>query len=210
MSLELVYFDETWRAESIRLLFAYGNKAVQDTRLSFPAYTAAKPTLGLPFGQVPILRTQGKTYAQSIAIARYVAKEVGLYPTDNLLALEADSVVDAIVEMTNAFVDAVHSTKGDEYLKKEILNINDNMFPRILAGLEARHIGPYFLGDTMSYADIYWLDFYQQIWNPSAALLTSSPADFPKLLALVTKLRSAAPLVAYWAKHPPKPSTSHD
>ncbi|ETV90173.1 hypothetical protein, variant [Aphanomyces invadans] len=150
MSLELVYFDETWRAEAIRLLLAYGNKSFEDTRLSFPAYSAAKPTLGLPFGQLPVLRTNGKTYAQSIAIARYVAKEVGLYPTDNLDALEVDSVVDAIVEMTNVFVDAVHSMKGEDHLKASIVPINEKIFPRILAGLEARLVGPYFLGDKIS------------------------------------------------------------
>ncbi|RHY29788.1 hypothetical protein DYB32_004848 [Aphanomyces invadans] len=209
MSLELVYFDETWRAEAIRLLLAYGNKSYEDTRLSFPAYSAAKPTLGLPFGQLPVLRTNGKTYAQSIAIARYVAKEVGLYPTDNLDALEVDSVVDAIVEMTNVFVDAVHSMKGEDHLKASIVPINEKIFPRILAGLEARLVGPYFLGDKISYADIFWLDFYQQIWEGNAALLTARQTDFPKLVLLVATLRGAAPLIAYWAAHPAKPATSH-
>lgn len=50
----------------------------------------------MPFGQVPILEIDGKMMNQSMAIARYVAKQVNLVGKNDLEALEIDSIVDSI------------------------------------------------------------------------------------------------------------------
>lgn len=53
----------------------------------------------MPFGQVPVLEIDGKKIGQSVAICRYVAKQVGLAGKDDLQALEIDSTVDTIHDM---------------------------------------------------------------------------------------------------------------
>ena len=48
----------------------------------------------MPFGQMPVLEIDGKQYAQSIALSRYVAKQVGLYGKDDLESLQIDQAAD--------------------------------------------------------------------------------------------------------------------
>lgn len=50
----------------------------------------------MPFGQAPVLEVDGKTAPQSIAIARYVAKQVKLAGKDDWEDLVIDSIVDTI------------------------------------------------------------------------------------------------------------------
>lgn len=48
----------------------------------------------MPFGQMPVLDVDGKIYAQSTAISRYLAKQVGLIGKDDLENLAIDIAVD--------------------------------------------------------------------------------------------------------------------
>lgn len=52
-----------------------------------------------PFGQMPLLEHNGKTINQSLAIARYVAKQVKLTGNDDWENLEIDAVVDTISDI---------------------------------------------------------------------------------------------------------------
>ena len=53
----------------------------------------------MPFGQVPALEYDGQVICQSIAIARYVAKENGLAGKDNWTQAQADMVVDCLMDL---------------------------------------------------------------------------------------------------------------
>ncbi len=53
----------------------------------------------MPFGQVPVLEKDGEMICQSIAIARYVAREHGLAGKDNWTQAQADMVVDCIMDL---------------------------------------------------------------------------------------------------------------
>ena len=54
----------------------------------------------MPFGQVPVLENDdGQMICQSIAIARFVAKENGLAGKDNWTQAQADMVVDSIMDL---------------------------------------------------------------------------------------------------------------
>ena len=55
--------------------------------------------LATPFGQVPVLECDGQIICQSIAIARYVAKENGLAGKDNWTQAQADMVVDCLMDL---------------------------------------------------------------------------------------------------------------
>eukprot|EP00954_Amorphochlora_amoebiformis_P020318 1338528-Amorphochlora_amoeboformis.AAC.3 len=117
---ELVYFDVDGRALEIRLALHIGKIKFTDTRLTFPEFKSLKPSL--PYQQVPIYNTGGKTYAQSAAIfsptvisgicsgfarqhsilynPRFAAKRAGLYPKDEVKALLVDSICDAVEEIS--------------------------------------------------------------------------------------------------------------
>lgn len=50
----------------------------------------------MPFGQMPILEYNGKTFNQSLAIARFVAKQVKLNGKNDWEDLEIDGIVNTI------------------------------------------------------------------------------------------------------------------
>lgn len=56
----------------------------------------------MPLGQMPILEFDGVRAFQSVAIARYVAKEVGLAGANSKEDLQIDLVVDTIAEMRSS------------------------------------------------------------------------------------------------------------
>ncbi|KAJ8968767.1 hypothetical protein NQ314_002116 [Rhamnusium bicolor] len=53
----------------------------------------------MPFGQIPVLEHEGKTAHQSIAIARYLAKQVKLIGKDDWEDLEIDAAVDTVNDL---------------------------------------------------------------------------------------------------------------
>ena len=54
--------------------------------------------VGTPFGQMPLLEFEGQVYAQSLAIARFLAKKYDLYGDTPEAQLKADMVVDYVAE----------------------------------------------------------------------------------------------------------------
>ena len=52
-------------------------------------------------GKVPLLEIDGKSYNQSVAIARYVAKQVKLTGENDLENLVIDAAVDTVMDAGN-------------------------------------------------------------------------------------------------------------
>ncbi|RHY40730.1 hypothetical protein DYB30_003298 [Aphanomyces astaci] len=197
-SLELTYFDAGGRAEPIRLILAYGGIDFDDVRIPGKEFPEKKPSLDLPFGQVPTLKVNGtKVFAQSVAISRYAATLAGLYPQDPLEALEADLVVDTVVEATMTFVNAALLEPDEAKKADKLADANNKILPRLLGGLEKRVVGPYFLGEAPTFADIYVLDFHTQIWSAFPDQLMATPDKYPKLAAIADHLRQSSELSSY-------------
>lgn len=53
----------------------------------------------MPMGQMPVLEVDGKRVHQSMAITRYLAKQVGLNGKDAWEDLEIDTAVDTINDL---------------------------------------------------------------------------------------------------------------
>eukprot|EP00091_Calanus_sinicus_P012815 TRINITY_DN2864_c0_g1_i13.p1 TRINITY_DN2864_c0_g1~~TRINITY_DN2864_c0_g1_i13.p1 ORF type:complete len:165 (-),score=24.05 TRINITY_DN2864_c0_g1_i13:186-680(-) len=80
-NVKLTYFDLRARAEPCRLLLAYAGTKYEDERLAAPwdnmaPWAALKPNT--PWGQVPLLAWDGEIIAQSMACARFLAREFNL------------------------------------------------------------------------------------------------------------------------------------
>ena len=52
-----------------------------------------------PLGTLPVLEYNGNKLTQSITIARFLAKEVGIVGKNNMEQAKADMVVDTIVDV---------------------------------------------------------------------------------------------------------------
>lgn len=54
--------------------------------------------LAMPMGQMPVLEVDGRRVHQSLAMCRYVAKQVGVAGSDAFEDLQIDALVDTINE----------------------------------------------------------------------------------------------------------------
>lgn len=95
---EVLYFDGAGRAEAVRVMLHAAGIDFQDTRFAHTDWPALKPTT--PLGAVPVLKIDGVSHVQCLALARYAAKKAGFYPDDPFQALVVDEVLESINEVT--------------------------------------------------------------------------------------------------------------
>lgn len=156
--IKLTYFNFTGRAECIRLVLIYGGKEFDDCRIPREKWPEIKPTS--PFGQVPFVEIDGKAYGQSMAIAKYFARECGLYGETNLDGLR----IDQMCMLTDDFIQKVVEIfrESDVAKKAEIeKKVKEEHAPTFLAFLEKlcqESSGAFFLGDCVTLADIVIYD----------------------------------------------------
>merc|ERR1712241_1656204 len=106
-NVKLTYFNLRGRGEPCRIMLAYGGIKYEDERIPPPWDPATSwPTLkpNTPFGVLPILTWDGEEICQSMACARFVAREVGLYGKSSLEQAQVDEIVDVIQDLTNTFI----------------------------------------------------------------------------------------------------------
>jgi len=198
---KLTYFNLTARAETIRLIFAAGGVKFEDNRIEFSAWGAMKPTT--PWGSLPILEVNGKTVVgQSMALARFAAREAGLAGSNSLDQALADSVTETISEMREKIFSFVMKPEGAE--KTEAANnYSTNVLPGFLANIDkflgANNGGKGFLvGSKMTWADLHLfttVEFIRQTVPTAAPVL----ANYPRIEQLVARV-AAVPKVAEYLK----------
>jgi glutathione S-transferase len=160
--LKFYYFNLQARGELIRLILAAAGRSYEDIRFDFTQWPEYKPKMIL--GQVPVLElSDGTQLPQSMAIARYVARETGLAGSDNLESAKIDAVVDTQRDINEVFNNKVFFEK-DEAKKAEELEkfLNDNLVKHVenLGKLKKAYSQDerYFVGNKLSWADL--LVFY--------------------------------------------------
>ncbi|XP_019878295.1 glutathione S-transferase isoform X2 [Aethina tumida] len=195
---KLTYFDVKALAEVTRLLFSYGSIEFEDNRFQKENWPEFKPSM--PFGQVPVLEHNGKVAHQSLAIARYVAKQVKLVGNNDWEDLEIDSIVDTINDFRSKI--AAYHYEADEAAKaakKEPL-FNETI-PYYLDKFEAiakENNGHFALG-RLTWADLLWLGLIDYMNFMVGKDLT---ADHPNLKAVIVNASANANIKAWLEKRP--------
>merc|ERR1712045_214350 len=106
-NVKLTYFNLKARGEPCRLLLAYGGIKYEDERIPPPwdptsTWGTLKPST--PFGQLPLLQWGDEVICQSMACARFIAREVGLAGNNNMESAQVDEIIDVIQDLINAGV----------------------------------------------------------------------------------------------------------
>ncbi|GFN73806.1 glutathione s-transferase [Plakobranchus ocellatus] len=198
---KVIYFDIRGRAELIRLIFAHAGQKFEDSRIVPEEWLKLKPTT--PFGQVPALQIDGKMYAQTIAIANYLAREFGLYGKTSLDALEIDQIVCLIQDFLNATLKAKREedeTKKADLLKKYV----EEEVPKYLGFLEGllkKNGTGYFVGSGTTLADIAVYDFIFNLNENHSGVLET----FPLIKGHKEKIASLPNIKAYLDVRKPTP-----
>ncbi|XP_071647924.1 glutathione S-transferase-like [Temnothorax longispinosus] len=200
-SYKLTYFDLTGVGEPIRLLFSYAGIDFVDKRIDKNDWPKLKPTM--PFGKVPVLEVDGKRIHQSVAIARYVAKQCSLAGKNDLESLEIDSTVDTIYDLKANLEDFHYESK--EQAKEEKLKAAKVTVPYYLERLDAqvKKNGGYFVGGTLTWADITFvalLDYLNHMINENII------EKYENLKQLQKKVEEL-PAIKSWIKKRPSTST---
>ncbi|XP_038222282.1 glutathione S-transferase 2-like isoform X3 [Zerene cesonia] len=120
------YFEAKAVGEPIRLLLAYGGQEFEDQRIPFAQWPSVKPTT--PFGQMPVLEIDGKQYAQSLAIARYLGRKYGVAGDNAEEEFEIDQMVDYINETRTKAV-VIHYEQDAELKEKKHAENAKNVYP---------------------------------------------------------------------------------
>ncbi|KAH1010246.1 hypothetical protein HUJ05_004565 [Dendroctonus ponderosae] len=150
---KLTYFDIMGLAEPIRLLLSYGNLDFEDCRVPKESWPNIKPNM--PFGQIPVLEFNGKVYHQSIAISRYLAKQVKLVGKDDIEDMEIDAIVDVLMDFRSKV--AKYHYDGDEAAKEAYAKtLFGEIVPYYLEKLDkqAKENGGYLVGGKLTWADL--------------------------------------------------------
>lgn len=206
-SYTLTYFNITGRAETIRLIFAAGGIKYEDKRIEQSEWPAMKPNT--PWGTLPTLTVGGKTVVgQSMAIARYVAREAGLAGKCSMEQLQVDSVADAITELCDKTIPIFMIQDADKKsaAQNELLT---QCLPAVLTKIanfhDSNNGGKSFLvTDKMTWADIHWYATMElmSFAVPGAAELINK--QYPRLQQLFERV-AANPKIAEYIKKRPQP-----
>jgi len=200
---KLTYFNFYGRGEAARLIFALAGVGYEDCRIEWPGeeWNEFKPKT--PFGQLPLLEVDGKIFCQSTAITRYLANKFGFAGKTELDKLQADMIVDCIVDLTNP-LEPIFEEKDET--KKKVLH--QNYEPKLEKHLEnlqklfvANNGGNgFFVGDSITWADCIWSGLLYWITYMKYG---STLAKFPKLMAIRERVE-AEPRIAVWVNKRPK------
>ncbi len=108
MNISLIYFNfPFWRAEVSRISLYLANIHFKDKRITSEEFQRVKENGFLddgtiiPFHQLPCLKIDNMTIAQTGAISRFCGKLSNLYPKDDdLLAAQIDQFIDLLTDIT--------------------------------------------------------------------------------------------------------------
>lgn len=156
---KLSYFNAPGRAEQIRLAFWIGKIEFEDVRVEFKDWKetlkAKSPWDGMPILELP----SGEVIGQCRTIARYVAKKVGLYPSNNdILAARIDEILDAMEDFMSGVNKVGQGLPKDDKLKARKEGMTSGFPARLLKKLDAfiaaNGSNGFVVGDKLTQADL--------------------------------------------------------
>ncbi|XP_046358264.2 glutathione S-transferase 1-like [Haliotis rufescens] len=189
---KLTYFDFKARGELTRLMFALGGQKFEDYR--FPREDWPKEKSKTPFGWIPVLTFNGKSYCDSMGIAKFVAREFGNGGETSLQMLEIDQVTGIVVDTLAALSKLLFA---EESKKAEVHKQSyEETFPKYLQALEkilTENGTGFFVGKKITVADVAVFD------SISERIEDSLLSKYPKIKANLKTVAANDRIKAYIA-----------
>ncbi|XP_045562529.1 hematopoietic prostaglandin D synthase isoform X2 [Salmo salar] len=214
-SYKLTYFNMRGRAELPRYIFAYAGIAFEDRRVEWNDWPSIKKR------KLPVLEVNGVPLTQSLAIARFLAKEAGLVGNSKLAEAQADALVDTL----NDFTLLIPWREDNPQIKTQKIDmLFQSHAPKLLDHLQC-HLGDreWLVGDSnkekhrqsdsrdrlhnreVTEAQLVetWADLYCHVCFTTFSVLRPGFADdHPALCGLIDRVE-AIPNVAKWIQSRP-------
>ncbi|XP_071178781.1 probable glutathione S-transferase 7 [Mytilus edulis] len=173
---KISYFNFMGLAELARIMLSAADKEFEDDRFEKEEWPQRK--LNTPSGQVPVLTHGDKQIPQSMAIARYLARDLDLYGKNNMENTMCDVVLecinDVIKETLKLFLEQDETKKPD--IEKNLMEV---VYPRFLSHLEKmlkEDNKEWLVGDKLSVADLAFFDLMNRLTAKKGdSIFDSSP-----------------------------------
>jgi len=158
------------RADPLRLVLHYAKLDFDDILLTQEKFNELKSQGLFPYGQVPILEWDGRTYSQSRSIMRYLCQTLGYFPTDPEEVYRTESIGDFYVDIIEQVIRASASQRQEKSNPEYAKLVQDVLLPRMKI-LESRFLEyskgkEYFVGEKISLADFYVVNLYFGLGQP--------------------------------------------
>ena len=188
----LKYFNIMGRGEPIRMTFAACGADYNEESVDFAAMKSQAGTAAWPFGQAPVLQTEGVALTQMTAIMRYAAAKhkpelLGATLVDRATV---DSLLAGIDDLYLKYIDCVYSdqlaqpardalwAKHFDPASKSERNGGGHM--KFLDGYLERSGGPFLLGAAPTIADVF-LAFALEAFSRDQCSGTKCAGTYPQL-----------------------------
>ncbi|KAL9651998.1 hypothetical protein ABK040_000339 [Willaertia magna] len=181
MVYEIVYFNSPGRAELLKLIAETGSVPYTFKGINKEEWPQHKPNAR--YGQVPFLKVnENFTLYQTLAIARFLAQEGGLYPTDKLQAATSEEYVTSLEELLTKFIKVVLAPEDKKEEEKKIfaegpLKTVFGVFDKVLESKDGYLIE----SGKLTWADLYLFEV--------SCLLEQYGGDVSSFTNVVNKLR---------------------
>ena len=198
---KLTYFDfDGGRGEPVRIALHAAGITFEDVRWSFPEFGGRRGSLR--FGALPILEIDGVVVTQSNAQCRYVGKQAGLYPKDDLQALWCDEAMGATEDISHQ-IGHTFGLEGDALrtAREALVSGRLTTFLRGMSEIVARGGGRYVADKRLTVGDLKV--YFTLRWIGSGSL-DHVPADIidkvaPTLTAYMEGIGGEPVVKAYYA-----------
>lgn len=165
-SIKVVYLDQRYLAEPIRLALTIGGIDFEDERISHKDVQERRANGELPFGQVPVVILGNDVImSQTSALLRWAGQRAGLAESVKCDEIEA-ALADVRIQMRPQWygcvlgrspVDGAFLVGLNESQKTEVLDALEHIIlPARFKSLERYVEGPYMCGDALSVCDLSW------------------------------------------------------
>ncbi|GAB1598748.1 S-crystallin 4 [Argonauta hians] len=207
-SYTLYYFNHRGRAEICRMLFAASGTQYNDRRIDASEWRTMKNNM--PCNMMPMLEMDNKTQIpQSMAMARYLAREFGFYGRNNIDMARVDFISDCFYDILDDYMRMYQDKEGKiAFQRSKEMNASSEqrmryqetcrrILPFMEKTLEMNNSGnQFFMGDQITMADMMCFCALENPIMEDEGLLRS----YPKLQGLRERVINHPKMSAYIQK----------
>ena len=154
----LHYFKVNGRGVVARAILSCAKADWTDHAFTREEWPSIKKSGLCEFEQAPVLEYKGKTYAQSMAIAFFLARKFNLMGKDDEEQYEIESLMCCMEDIFNAIFKFTHLPENEKDKYDELRKVALERYKFFIKKIEERYIkhgkGKYFLGDRITLCDI--------------------------------------------------------
>nr|AAA97551.1 S-crystallin [Doryteuthis opalescens] len=206
----LYYFNGRGRAEICRMLMSAASVPYTDKRFEFNEWDKYRNEM--PSFCVPVLDIDGQNkMPETMAIARYLAREHGFYGKNNMDMFRIDYICDCFYEIMHDYMRYFHAKNGrfwgndsdmkssdlNPYMQTRYMETCRRILPFMERSLEMRNSGSqFFMGDQMTLCDMMCYCCLENPMMENQSMFNS----YPKLMALWKRVAAHPKITGYLKK----------